>query len=400
MRPKRLILVWFAVLTAAALCGCNFLLQKPFPTQTSVSRMTEPPVSATESAATATTKTATTTTTAAEPPGDELKTYRGLLDGYYELIAKREETTFPEEGQIGILEAISGYSRQAALDCVGYTVEDISGDGIPELLIGVVIEPDEKDNSVQLLYAVFTQVAGLPVYVLEGSARNAYFWLGEGRFLYRGSAGAAHFAFGTYLLSEHGETLTCEDFYFTDTQGDDFEKLDYYYNTSGDWDPALSQKLVITREAFEEIDLSLIQQVKSFDLTPFSAYKPATAGNGPVQVRPAEEVASEASRYDVFVADTQPESVKIAFTTDRNVSDFNVLKLELKEVGEDGRPDFSVTKLHQQDVLTPDCPLLVGLSFFGTVPHYGISYVDEDGQTRSFAVEQCGEDGSPVLTEF
>lgn len=45
-------------------------------------------------------------------------------------------------------------------------------------------------------------------------------------------------------------------------------------------------------------------------------------------------------------------------------------------------------------------PLVVGMTFFGSIPHYGISYTDENGSSKQFAIEQSGDDGSILLTEF
>ena len=40
------------------------------------------------------------------------------------------------------------------------------------------------------------------------------------------------------------------------------------------------------------------------------------------------------------------------------------------------------------------------MMFFGTIPNNGISYVDGEGVTRRFVLDQSGEDGSLLMTEF
>ena len=51
------------------------------------------------------------------------------------------------------------------------------------------------------------------------------------------------------------------------------------------------------------------------------------------------------------------------------------------------------------EVMTVDTPVAVQLGFMGTIPNYGISYVDENGDLRRFALVQSGYDGSVLLDE-
>lgn len=77
-----------------------------------------------------------------------------------------------------------------------------------------------------------------------------------------------------------------------------------------------------------------------------------------------------------------------------------VLALTLENVDEDGHMTFSTQALYTLEALTPERPLVVAMTFYGAIPHYGISYVDGNGAVRSFAVEMSGEDGSIVLWEL
>ena len=80
--------------------------------------------------------------------------------------------------------------------------------------------------------------------------------------------------------------------------------------------------------------------------------------------------------------------------------DFKILSLTLEEVAEDGTISFSTEEIYSRESLTKDSPLLVKLAFFGTIPSYGISYVDENGATRNYAIAESGKDGSVILWEF
>ena len=50
--------------------------------------------------------------------------------------------------------------------------------------------------------------------------------------------------------------------------------------------------------------------------------------------------------------------------------------------------------------LTPERPLVLGMTFFGSTPHYGISFLDEKGEHKRFFIDQSGEDGSVLLVAF
>lgn len=96
----------------------------------------------------------------------------------------------------------------------------------------------------------------------------------------------------------------------------------------------------------------------------------------------------------------------LLFTTDSPVTEFTVLALELKDFTETGAAIFSAAPVVLEEgldslpeVMTMDTPVAVQLGFMGTIPNYGISYVDENGDLRRFALVQSGYDGSVLLDE-
>jgi len=131
------------------------------------------------------------------------------------------------------------------------------------------------------------------------------------------------------------------------------------------------------------------------------AHVPAADGAGPsVCAQWAKDVPPGVSVCGEFVASHAEPQAKILFSSDRAVKDFKVLALAFENMDENGKITFAVKELYRLDQLTPDRPLAVVTTFFGSLPNNGLSYVDEDGVTRKFAVNVSGEDGSLVLTEF
>ncbi len=244
----------------------------------------------------------------------------------------------------------------------------------------------------------------MPRFSFEGIARSGYRYLGEGKFFYQGSNGAMYTIFGIYTISSDGMSLSCNDFYFTYEKDDQFEEIGFYHNTSGEWDKSVSEKLLISADQFWQIESDLEKQIHNIALIPFSAYKLSSGEKDAVGLQVhaqwAEDVLHGFSVYDGFVADTTEPQARVVFTTDRIVENFKVLALTLEDVDDNGKMIFSTKELYTLDTLVPDRPLVVSMTFYGTIPYYGVSYVDGKGKTRNFAVEVSGEDGSLSLTEF
>lgn len=214
-------------------------------------------------------------TTAEETQIDEIQTYDTrvydrILEQFYMLISDPEGDYDEVEGKMGVLEAAKTMDGKAALENIGYAIEDISGDGIPELLIGDIQGKDIPDLGTQI-YTAYTISDGEPRLVFEGWYRNSYRYSGAGGFFYEGSASAASSAFGTYRLLPDGTSLSCEDFYFTDWSDESFSEIGVYHNTSGEWDKTVSEKMDITEEELWQLEEELKQHnSENVELIPFS----------------------------------------------------------------------------------------------------------------------------------
>ena len=111
----------------------------------------------------------------------------------------------------------------------------------------------------------------------------------------------------------------------------------------------------------------------------------------------AEEIGTDGSLF--FAADTDSDT-KVAFITDKTVTEFKVLSVRVEGISEDGKAEISAETVYLQEKLEPGQPLVVNMTFYGDLPNYGIAYTDADGTVRSFTVSISGDDGSVVLSEF
>ncbi len=106
---------------------------------------------------------------------------------------------------------------------------------------------------------------------------------------------------------------------------------------------------------------------------------------------------TDSDEYEEFVADmTAPTEVVIA--TDSSVSFLAVLKLTYEEF--EGEMMFAAEEIYGLKYFEPEKPLRLTITDYGTIPSYGISYIDSCGEKHSFAITVSGYDGSVVLEEI
>ncbi|MCR4895437.1 MAG: YARHG domain-containing protein [Lachnospiraceae bacterium] len=168
---------------------------------------------------------------------------RMIRDGYdYE-----EEYSYYSTG---IMERIMYPEGDDLMEVLGYSIEDLNGDGVPELLIGESNHFEYEPESVEdLIYSGYTVLDGEPVCFLEAWSRNRQCYIGNGHFCNRGSAGAWSSCVGEWHLEPGSAENTWDDFYFSEedvaTGG-----LAIYHNTTGIWDIAQAERVDMTEDAF------------------------------------------------------------------------------------------------------------------------------------------------------
>ena len=319
--------------------------------------------------------------------------YDAVLDRYALRLRNGIDDSEMGEGESGVWEIIGAMGEKAG-DAVGYTLFDISGDGVPELVIGDISElaaNGEKTGLGSQIYACYTAVDGTPQLVFEGWGRNGYWYAGENRIFNLGSGGAMYTIFGMYALSEDGTTLECTDYYFTYELDENFEEIGFFHNTTGEWDPDVSEQLDVDEEAFWMIEEEMDQQIRNMELTPFSSYElSGTDGD-------TGNIGSENDPSQVSVAWEDEAASQVRFSAEKTVRDFKVLGLTFLEGDDCERIAFAAEELCAVDALTPEEPLVQELLFGGAIPNCGFSYVDEAGTVRAFTVEVSGMDGSLLI---
>ena len=119
----------------------------------------------------------------------------------------------------------------------------------------------------------------------------------------------------------------------------------------------------------------------------------------PVKVQFVEDYGAIGG-HDEFNLNDDEMTVKVVFSTESTVTDFRVLSISMQDYDDSGNFTFVAEELFTLAELTPERPLEAGLQFIGTIPNNGISFVDPDGNTKYYAVDMSGRDGSLFLWEI
>lgn len=193
--------------------------------------------------------------------------YEDALAKVYAFINNIDDEVGPIDGFDGIWEAAKALGDEA-LEKIGYVLKDISGDEVPELLIGA-FEKDDDAYTNNEIYLIYTLQGEKPEIVLYGWNRNAYSLKDNNSLFYQGSSGAAMSAFGIYHISNDGEYM-CDDFYFTYPNDNDPSVIELFHNTTGIFYNEDGEKLDMTLDEFWALQDEMSKGTSKIEGTPFS----------------------------------------------------------------------------------------------------------------------------------
>lgn len=198
---------------------------------------------------------------AAPTPVSAETAYEGLIQRYRQIVVDPDGSSAETVGEQCVLTAARDMREwgEDPLETLGYAVEDLSGDGVPELVIGFL-----SDHSI-LQYAVYTLVDGRPQVVFEDE-EGSLGYLGNGSFHYVVSLPTG-MGQGTVSLSQDGAQILWEDFYFTLDDIFGCGAVTIYHNTTGSLDPAESELTDWTMEYFYAWE----PEYEDLPMIPFSA---------------------------------------------------------------------------------------------------------------------------------
>ncbi len=150
-----------------------------------------------------------------EPVYAEPKTYEEALDAIYvfALSDPKDRTTAMRVrvNRTGLKEITHGDAPEERLSKIGYRIEDLSGDGFPELIICEI--SNKRENKGKRIISLYT-TADDEAYLahrgripINGWSRNSYYLLDNGMLYNVGSSGVAYLYQSISCLSEDGTSV-------------------------------------------------------------------------------------------------------------------------------------------------------------------------------------------------
>lgn len=328
----------------------------------------------------------------------DISVYKKVLDEWCRACDGGYEA-FDFDELSGLGELINGYTEPEVIyEYVGYVIYDINKDGSPELLLTALPEYGGEVDNAYAAYGIDSK--GEVSNLFYGWARNRYPIMANGKIANLGSGGAAYSVLAVYNIDSDNAKLEVEDYYFTYPK--DETTIGVYHNTTEEYDVEASEDVTYSAD-FDNLWYKVENETRSFKAIPLKEYKNSgkieVADQKAVFVKEAIGDESGSFNYDRHICVDNARNVLTILATE-DVKDLKVLKLSMVDVSDDGKVTYDTEELYSQDVLEVNRPIEIGITFYGDLPEYGISYTTADGTTHQYAVYQSGRDGSIVMDEF
>ena len=327
---------------------------------------------------------------------DYAQQYAPILESAYAFVVKNGEE---KEGFSSLAEVKQFNGAEKAGDIIGYTMQDISGDGVPELILGYAEQKQGQGFYSSDIYAIYTLVYGKPQLKFEAWFKDRLRLLKDNTLFMQGTSGAAESYTGRFALE--GTKKKCLDFFFTKPDEHNPEQIIVYHNQTGTSDPKQSEKSPITLEELGDMGNGF--SMEPLEFLPIKNYpQQGLKGLAKKHINIAWQKDSklnlaQAERFNTPHAD---HAAKVVLLSDEPLPNFKVLGLEAANIDEGGQISYNVKDLYTKNSLAKNAPFMLTLTTFESIPYTGISFEDDLGRVRRFAIGQSGMDGSVSLSEF
>lgn len=321
------------------------------------------------------------------------KAYSKILSTIYDIIETGTIDFEKYMGETGILNTIRDYGQTRLFELFGYYVTDISGDGVPELIIGNM--QTDPTSPLVYVYSVHTLVNGEPYLVFESGVGNNYCASPEGKIYYYGDEDNYRF-YELSQLSKNGKDLICLDFYYS-IENYHISETNYYHNKLGYIDVDNSTLLSISAEEFSAYNDNLIQQMSPIGLFPFTAYD---RRNGQTfGVIPRKTNIEEESLFNTTVITINPNpQTDVSLWPSRPIKNLKLLALE-HYFDDKGKTRYKTKEIDSFGDADIELSFLLRMTFTGYYATVGFSF-EEDGRTKKYALHMDKDTGSIYLMPF
>ena len=344
-----------------------------------------------------TTKVEEAAATVAKVPAYE-REYGKLVEGIYNFVNDGNMDKVPQQGMTGIYELRDRMGYVDALNMLGYTLQDINNDKVPELIFGQIDYPEGKGYYGRDIYAIYTFVDGKIKFVDEGWSRSRLRLLPQDMLSKRTCIDDNDMEWMLEMkdLLRDGSLRQGETFYTKVEDG----RCNVYRKYLDVNDTFVTQKTSMHFDDMMNIDLG----AQKLELLPLAEYSSRGFKGLVMQhlncmgLHELQDNRVDLSAYEHVYVDNPSQGAEVLFSSNTSLASFEVLDLQ----GDSSRVIYS------KGLLKPEEKLVLHLESFETDPELdyetviknGICFMDDTGSLRKFAIRAKVMDGSVYLEEI
>ncbi|MBE6573044.1 MAG: hypothetical protein E7652_01470 [Ruminococcaceae bacterium] len=328
---------------------------------------------------------------------DYKEIYKDIITEYHEYVKSGiDNDTDVPEGMTGIAESMRNHDYPE--EALGFSIKDINGDAIPELLFGETYVY-QADTSSQIL-ALYTLVDGEPQFVFESWSRYRFYITNDNKIYTEGFSGALFSSVELITLPQNSSKLEYVECYFTDIKEDDTENVYYFSNPTGEFDQSAEDTVEITSEEYQSFTELMGSKLISIDFFPFTYYESSLNNTDNVRVQYEKYTFCDTDDIEFFEAYTGEYSNSLILTAYENVTDLKIIKLNEGTITDNGTAVFDEEIIYSKEEFKKDDMLKITVSFGEILPHYAISYIDSNGSEFKKGIYDSMMDGSVYLAQL
>ena len=337
-------------------------------------------------------------TAVAKVPAYE-REYGKLVEGIYNFVNDGDMGKVPQQGMTGIYELRDRMGYVDALNMLGYTLQDINNDKVPELIFAILDnEKQGKGYYGKDIYAVYTFVDGKIKFVDEGWSHSRLRLLPQDMLSKRTCIDDNDMEWMLEMkdLLRDGSLRQGETFYTKVEDG----RCNVYRKYLDVNDTYVTQKTSMHFDDMMNIDLG----AQKLELLPLAEYSSRGFKGLVMQhlncmgLHELQDNRVDLSAYEHVYVDNPSQGAEVLFSSNTSLASFEVLDLQ----GDSSRVIYS------KGLLKPEEKLVLHLESFETDPELdyetviknGICFRDDTGSLRKFAIRAKVMDGSVYLEEI
>lgn len=324
--------------------------------------------------------------------------YRKIVAGVCDYLTTGNTAGLPAQGLTGFEELEGHNDLGQGVSSVGYTLQDINNDKVPELIFGLIDYPEGKGYYGRDIYAVYTFVDGKIKFVDEGWSRSRLRLLPQDMLSKRTCIDDNDMEWMLEMkdLLRDGSLRQGETFYTKVEDG----RCNVYRKYLDVNDTFVTQKTSMHFDDMMNIDLG----AQKLELLPLAEYSSRGFKGLVMQhlncmgLHELQDNRVDLSAYEHVYVDNPSQGAEVLFSSNTSLASFEVLDLQ----GDSSRVIYS------KGLLNPEEKLVLHLESFETDPEFdyetviknGICFRDDTGSLRKFAIRAKVMDGSVYLEEI